>query len=550
MEALPLGVLVGVLVGAVVGLVGAGGAIIAVPALVYLVGLPPEEAVPTSLLVVGLSAVAGALPRLRGGINWPFVLIIGLAGLPASWAGAAVGGLLDPNVLMLIFAAVMVLAGLRMLAKPPSGIDPFPASGWSRTAAILIRGISVGLLVGFLTGLLGVGGGFLIIPALTFFLGVPIRQAVGTSLVIVAINSASGFLAHLDGLSLDWTLTAVFAAAAVISSLAAARLAGRLNDRVVNRVFAGVVFAVAALVAVQSLAALRAAESESGTGLTADAGLSADAGLTASVAQSRMDIGQPVVSLILTNNTARDLRVDASDLYSPLLDGPSSWEPANPGTPTVLRTGTSVALPTRLAPPHCPDSRTDGWMNSRTDGRTDGGAAGPEVRLDTGEGRQRLAVADPHGTLADLAAAGCLDRAVRDVAALSPADVAVGPGGRTAVVHLRVDPAGGKGELTVVSFGTTPLLTEVPGAPWPRRVVIRGGDAPSVIELAVAPARCDPHALAEDKVGTQLPVEVVAGEHSGGLRLGASPEFTAEVHGFIADACGLGPGGPAGDPIQ
>ena len=74
MEALPLGVLVGVLVGAVVGLVGAGGAIIAVPALVYLVGFPPEEAVPTSLLVVGLSAVAGALPRLRGGINWPFVL--------------------------------------------------------------------------------------------------------------------------------------------------------------------------------------------------------------------------------------------------------------------------------------------------------------------------------------------------------------------------------------------------------------------------------------------------------------------------------------------
>ncbi|MET3141319.1 UNVERIFIED_ORG: putative membrane protein YfcA [Arthrobacter sp. UYEF2] len=105
----------GLVVGIVLGLVGGGGSIVAVPALVYGVGLSTAEAIPTSLLVVGVSSLAALIPRLREGINWPVLLLVGAAGIPAAWGGTAVGRLLDPDILMLAFAAIMVIAGIRML---------------------------------------------------------------------------------------------------------------------------------------------------------------------------------------------------------------------------------------------------------------------------------------------------------------------------------------------------------------------------------------------------------------------------------------------------
>ena len=108
----------GLFVGIVLGVVGGGGSIIAVPALVYGVGMSPAEAIPTSLLVVGVSSLAALIPRLREGLNWPVVLHwSGPPGIPAAWAGAAVGRLLDPNILMLAFAVIMVAAGIRMLMR-------------------------------------------------------------------------------------------------------------------------------------------------------------------------------------------------------------------------------------------------------------------------------------------------------------------------------------------------------------------------------------------------------------------------------------------------
>ncbi|MDQ0731071.1 sulfite exporter TauE/SafE family protein [Arthrobacter sp. B1I2] len=93
----------GLVVGVVLGVVGGGGSIIAVPALVYGVGMSPAQAIPTSLLVVGISSLAALLPRIREGLNWPVIALVGGAGIPAAWAGAAVGKLLDPNILMLAF---------------------------------------------------------------------------------------------------------------------------------------------------------------------------------------------------------------------------------------------------------------------------------------------------------------------------------------------------------------------------------------------------------------------------------------------------------------
>jgi len=245
----------GLVVGIVLGVVGGGGSIIAVPALVYGVGMSPAEAIPTSLLVVGISSLAALVPRLREGINWPVVLIVGTAGIPAAWAGTALGRLLDPNILMLAFAAIMVIAGIRMLArtKETDGSCSIGPTRAFRTCAP--KAVGVGLLVGFLTGLLGVGGGFLITPALTLFLGLRMKQAVGSSLAIIVINSTAGFGAHAAGFTIEWPTVLGFAVPAILGSLFAARLARRLQDKHIRVSFAMLIFVVAAWVTTSTVTA-------------------------------------------------------------------------------------------------------------------------------------------------------------------------------------------------------------------------------------------------------------------------------------------------------
>jgi uncharacterized membrane protein YfcA len=250
-EALSLGLFVGI----VLGVVGGGGSIIAVPALVYGVGMSPTAAIPTSLLVVGISSMAALIPRLRDGINWPVVLLVGTAGIPAAWGGTAVGRLLDPNTLMLAFAVIMVIAGIRMLMRTTE-TEGSCSTGPNRAfRSCAPKAVGVGILVGFLTGLLGVGGGFLITPALTLFLGLRMKQAVGSSLAIIVINSAAGFSAHATGFAIDWPSVLSFAVPAILGSLLAARLARHLNDEHIRISFAVLIFAVAAWVTAGTVSA-------------------------------------------------------------------------------------------------------------------------------------------------------------------------------------------------------------------------------------------------------------------------------------------------------
>lgn len=245
----------GLVVGIVLGVVGGGGSIIAVPALVYGVGMSPAEAIPTSLLVVGISSLAALVPRLREGINWPVVLIVGAAGIPAAWAGTALGRLLDPNILMLAFAGIMVIAGIRMLARTKE-TDGSCSNGPTRAFRTCApKAVGVGLLVGFLTGLLGVGGGFLITPALTLSLGLRMKQAVGSSLAIIVINSTAGFGAHAAGFTIEWPTVLGFAVPAILGSLFAARLARRLQDKHIRVSFAMLIFVVAAWVTTSTVTA-------------------------------------------------------------------------------------------------------------------------------------------------------------------------------------------------------------------------------------------------------------------------------------------------------
>jgi uncharacterized membrane protein YfcA len=243
----------GLVIGALVGVLGGGGSILAVPALVYAAGQDLPQAVATSLLVVGITAVVALLPRLRAGqIAWRVAVLFGAAGAATAFAGAAANRLLPEDVVLALFAALMVGAGVRMLQeKPVTGAACAVDGGRVNWRRCLPRTLAGGLVVGFLTGLLGVGGGFLIIPVLVLVLGLPMTAAIGTSLVIVAINSAAGFAAHAGDVTLDGSVTAGFTAAAVVAALVAGRLCARLDTGRLRRWFAYLVFVVAAAVLVQ-----------------------------------------------------------------------------------------------------------------------------------------------------------------------------------------------------------------------------------------------------------------------------------------------------------
>ncbi|MCF6526196.1 sulfite exporter TauE/SafE family protein [Streptomyces sp. JJ36] len=253
-----LAVLFGAVIGLALGLLGAGGSILAVPALVYGVGQPLHSAIPVSLAVVAVSSLGGVLPRERRSVvQWRIAGVLGAAGLPAAFAGAALGRLIPQRWLLLAFAALMVVVAVRMLR---GGDEPTGAcrtrEGGIDWRSCLPRSVLAGLGVGLLTGLLGVGGGFVIVPVLSLLLGLSAQQAVATSLAVVLLNSLAGLAAHAGALqSADHTVLLLFAGSALAVSLAAARLAPRLRAATVRRWFAYVVLAVAAGVATAALLA-------------------------------------------------------------------------------------------------------------------------------------------------------------------------------------------------------------------------------------------------------------------------------------------------------
>jgi uncharacterized membrane protein YfcA len=247
-------VALGLVLGVLLGLLGGGGSLLAVPALVYGAGEPLASAVPASLLVVAISSATALLPRLRGGqVRWRIALAFGAAGMVAAFGGAALHRLLPPDVVLLGFAAVMVAAGLRMLRPGgQAGGDCALPGGGVHWRGCLPKSLGSGAVVGLLTGLFGVGGGFLVLPALVLLLGLPMTVAVGTSLVVVTLNSAAGFAAHAGGATLDWPSLLAFTGAAVAGSLLAGRLGGRLDAHRLQRGFGWLVLAVAALVVAQT----------------------------------------------------------------------------------------------------------------------------------------------------------------------------------------------------------------------------------------------------------------------------------------------------------
>lgn len=245
----------GALIGVLLGLLGGGGSILAVPALVYAVGLDMRQAIPVSLIVTGVASAVGVIPRIRAGqVEWRLAAIFAAAGIPATFAGTAIGSRLPQSALLIGFAIVMVAAGVRMLSGTASmGTACDVADGginWRRCAP---RSVPAGFGVGLLTGLFGVGGGFLIIPALVIALGVAMPIAVGTSLLIIVANSTAGVISHLHGPHINWAVTTAFVGTATACSLIAGHVGSRIDHGRLQQWFAVLVLAVAGFVLVDTI---------------------------------------------------------------------------------------------------------------------------------------------------------------------------------------------------------------------------------------------------------------------------------------------------------
>jgi uncharacterized membrane protein YfcA len=257
-----LTLLLGAIVGFSLGLTGGGGAIFAVPLLVYGLGVPAREAVGVSLLTVGSTALVGFVQRAwRGMVEFPTGLLFAVAGMLGAPLGSWLATLIPDTLLLSLFAVLMLVIAARMWMKatdvtahlpiimennagPTCRRDPEGKLRITSPCALLLG--FVGLGAGVLSGMFGVGGGFIIVPALVMFSGMGIQRAIGTSLLVITLISASGTANHLlAGRDLTWATAGVFTAGSIAGLFAGSGLAQRLAGPVLQKVFAAAIVAVA-----------------------------------------------------------------------------------------------------------------------------------------------------------------------------------------------------------------------------------------------------------------------------------------------------------------
>ena len=278
---------VGLLLGSVLGLFGGGGGILAVPLLIALLGLSADEASTLSLIVVGLGAAAGLVPHARAGrVDWRTGLTVGALGVVGAVVGSRAALIVSDRLQLVLFSLLLLAAGAAMaratrardraesperhagagsatdaaspagvptgVEPPPPGVRAAPARPGSPGGASWVAVVAVATGLGLVTGFFGVGGGFLVVPALVAVLRVPIRVATATGLLVIVINSAAAFAARW-GVSVDWGL----AVALVVPTAAAAVVAGGLSARVPARVLGYGFAALTVVMAVVTLVGAR-----------------------------------------------------------------------------------------------------------------------------------------------------------------------------------------------------------------------------------------------------------------------------------------------------
>ncbi|MGW5236872.1 sulfite exporter TauE/SafE family protein [Streptomyces nodosus] len=248
MSVLLIALAAGAVIGLALGALGGGGSVLAVPALIYLLGFTPVAAGTASLVIVTVTSATALTAHAREGrVRWRTGLLFAAAGIGPALLGGAVAGRLPQAVLTTAFAVTAGLAALRMLRPRPD-----EASGPVRP----LRAAGAGAGLGALTGVLGVGGGFLAVPALVGVVRLAMKEAVGTSLLVITVNSLAALMMRTgtaDGL--DWAVIAPFAGAAILGAWDGRRLAAKVSGPALRRIFALVLLGVAAFMLID--AALR-----------------------------------------------------------------------------------------------------------------------------------------------------------------------------------------------------------------------------------------------------------------------------------------------------
>ena len=243
-----LGLAFAALIGLSLGLLGGGGSILTVPVFVYVLGIAAKPAIAMSLPVVGVtSLISAALHWRLGNVRVRTAIPFGLLAMAGAFAGAKLSVVMSGTAQLALLAVVMLGAAVSMLRGGTRAIE-----GESTSSPRLGLIAPVALGVGVLTGLVGIGGGFLVVPALVLLAGVPMKEAVGTSLLVIAMNSASGFVGYLGTVELEWGFLAGFTSIAVLGALGGTALAARVPQRTLKRIFAVFLLVVGGFVLFQN----------------------------------------------------------------------------------------------------------------------------------------------------------------------------------------------------------------------------------------------------------------------------------------------------------
>ncbi|MEU3139787.1 sulfite exporter TauE/SafE family protein [Nocardiopsis alba] len=241
-----------VVVGLALGLLGGGGSILMVPLLTYVAGMAPQEAIAASLFVVGVTSLTSMVAHARrGNVQWRTGAVFGAAGMVGAFLGGLVGGHLPGTLLMVAFALMMVATAAAML-RGRRGASTSTGDGAERRLP-LRRIVLDGVVVGVVTGLVGAGGGFLVVPALALLGGLSMPVAVGTSLLVISMKSFAGLAGYLTTVTPDWGPMLAITAAAVVGALLGARLTSRVPEAALRKGFGVFVLVMGLFVLVQEL---------------------------------------------------------------------------------------------------------------------------------------------------------------------------------------------------------------------------------------------------------------------------------------------------------
>lgn len=240
--------LLSTLIGVSLGMLGGGGSILSVPILTYVAGMAPGAAIAASLFVVAVTSATGAIAHARANrVRWRTGILFGSAGMAGAFVGGRLAGYIPGHVLMIVFGVMMAVTAVAMI-RGRRTLQP-PIIGELPVGKVLVQG----MLVGFVTGTIGAGGGFVVVPALVLLGGLAIDAAVGTSLIVISMSSFAGLAGHLGRVDIDWTITLAVTAAAVVGSLVGGRLVGRIPPAALRRGFGVFVIAMAIFVLFKEL---------------------------------------------------------------------------------------------------------------------------------------------------------------------------------------------------------------------------------------------------------------------------------------------------------